>query len=245
MTILTNNQNIKKNIQSNARNIRYSLLNNYCKNKKIKFILTAHHKDDQIETFLIRLSRGSGIQGLSSMSKIRKLENNIKLFRPLLNENKADLVVLAKGVFKKVFKDPSNKDRKFLRTKIRKLITQLDNSGINKNQIITSINNLASTRDTLNSYFLKTLKNCVFKKKDKIHIKFENLILETEEIQFKILSSQIKLISSKYYPPRAKKVLSLIKRIRLRKTAKSTLGGCLITKSGKELIICRERGKRT
>ena len=91
LTILTNNQNIKKNIQSNARNIRYSLLNNYCKNKKIKFILTAHHKDDQIETFLIRLSRGSGIQGLSSMSKIRKLENNIKLFRPLLNENKADL----------------------------------------------------------------------------------------------------------------------------------------------------------
>ena len=244
LTVLTNNKKIEKNIQSNARNVRYKLLSNYCRNKKIKYILTGHHRDDQIETFLIRLSRGSGIQGLSSMSKITKLEKDIRLFRPLLSENKTDLVILAKVFFKKIFKDPSNKNEKYLRTKIRRLIEQFDKSGINKNQIISSINNLASTRDTLNTFLLRAVKNCVLKKKGKIHIKFEKLLLETEEIQFKIISSQIRAISSKYYPPRAKKVLNLLKRIRLKKVEKSTLGGCLVTRSGKELIISKEKTKK-
>jgi len=244
LTILTNKRKIEKNIQSNARNIRYELLRNYCKNKKVKFILTGHHRDDQIETFLIRLSRGSGVQGLSSMSKMTKLENNVKLFRPLLNEKKSDLISLSKVFFKKIFKDPSNDNQKYLRSKIRKLIEQFDKSGINKNQIISSINNLASTRDTLNSYMLKALKNCVVKKKGKSHINFEKLIIESEEIQFKIISSQLRTISSKYYPPRAKKVLNLLQRIRLKKIAKSTLGGCLIIRSGKELIISKEKVKK-
>ena len=244
LTILTNKKKIYKNIQSNARDIRYRLLLNYCKNKKIKFILTGHHSDDQIETFLIRLSRGSGIQGLSSMSKITKLKNNVKLFRPLLSEKKTDLIIIAKAFFKKIFKDPSNDNQKYLRSKIRKLIKQFDKSGINKDRIISSINNLASTRDTLNSYMLKTLKNCVVKKKGKAHIKFEKLILESEEVQLKIISSQIRAISSNYYPPRAKKVLNMLKRIRSKKTGKSTLGGCLILKSGKELIISRELVKK-
>ena len=56
--------------------------------RKLRCILTAHHKDDQIETFLIRLSRGSGVQGLSAMNTTFRLNNNINIFRPFLSENK-------------------------------------------------------------------------------------------------------------------------------------------------------------
>ena len=66
-------------------------MNKECKKKKIKFILTGHHKDDQIETFLIRLSRGSGVQGLSAMSALSYSENKIKIFRPFLSERKKNL----------------------------------------------------------------------------------------------------------------------------------------------------------
>ena len=66
LNILENKKIIKKNIQSNARKIRYDLLAKYCLKKDIKTIITAHHLDDQVETFLIRLSRGSGLTGLSS-----------------------------------------------------------------------------------------------------------------------------------------------------------------------------------
>ena len=88
LTILKNVEKINKNIQSNARIVRYKLLLDFCKKHKINFILTGHHRDDQIETFLIRLSRGSGIQGLSSMKKVSNLNNKTKLIRPLLDEKK-------------------------------------------------------------------------------------------------------------------------------------------------------------
>ena len=96
LKILKNKKKINKNVQSHAREIRYQLLLNFCKKHKIKFIMTGHHRDDQIETFLIRLSRGSGIQGLSSMSKVSSLSKTTKLFRPLLDEKKTDLAFLAK-----------------------------------------------------------------------------------------------------------------------------------------------------
>ena len=89
LKVITNKKKkIVNNIQHNARKTRYSLLSAECKKKKIRTILTGHHKDDQIETFWLRLSRGSGIQGLSSMSTITALDNKIKLFRPLLSEEK-------------------------------------------------------------------------------------------------------------------------------------------------------------
>ena len=244
LIILVNKNKIDKNIQSNARDVRYKLLVDYCKNKKIKFILTGHHRDDQIETFLIRLSRGSGIQGLSSMNKVTKLKNNIKLFRPLLNEKKIDLTILAKFFFGRVFKDPSNQNHKYLRTKIRRLLKQFEKGGIEKDKIISSINNLASTRDTLNTYIFNTLKNCTLKKKNKVYIDYEKLLLESKEIQLKVISSQIKVVSSSYYPPRAKKVINLLKKIKTRKSLKFTLGGCVLLKSGNELIISRETVKK-
>ena len=70
LIVKKNKKEITKNIHSNAREIRYEIMKNFCLQKKIKYILTAHHSEDQIETFLIRLSRGSGVQGLSSMKTV-------------------------------------------------------------------------------------------------------------------------------------------------------------------------------
>ena len=81
----------QNNIQKNARNIRYSLISNYCLKKNIKYLITAHHNDDQIENFFIRLLRGSGLTGLSSMSVNTKYSNHLKIIRPFLNLNKTDL----------------------------------------------------------------------------------------------------------------------------------------------------------
>ena len=53
------------NTLSKARTLRYEALSKYCNKKKIKFLLTAHHLDDEIENFLMRLIRGSGVKGLS------------------------------------------------------------------------------------------------------------------------------------------------------------------------------------
>ena len=61
-----------KNIQAIARDKRYSLLINQCKKKNIKYLLLGHHLNDVLENFLIRIVRGSGLNGLISFNKISK-----------------------------------------------------------------------------------------------------------------------------------------------------------------------------
>ena len=245
LIILKNKKKINKNIQSQARKIRYELLLTYCKKNKIKFIMTGHHRDDQIETFLIRLSRGSGVQGLSSMNKMTKLNNRTMLFRPLLNTNKEDLVFLAKKYYGKIFKDPSNINQKYLRTNIRNLIRQFEKNGIKRDRIINSINNLAATRDTLNDYIKSIEKKCLTKKKNTILITLKIFLLEKKDIQLKIISNSLKYISKNYYPPRAKKILNLMNRIKLEKEIQATLGGCIINKRQNNLIISKEELKKS
>ena len=67
--------------------------------------MTAHHFNDQIETFLIRLARGSGVQGLSSMQMINKSNKKVKLVRPLLEIKKNELKFIAKKIFNNYLKE--------------------------------------------------------------------------------------------------------------------------------------------
>ena len=244
LTILKNKEKINKNIQGQARDLRYKLLLNFCKKKKIKFILTGHHRDDQIETFLIRLSRGSGIQGLSSMKKVSNMQNKTKLIRPLLDEKKLDLTVIAKQYFGKFFKDPSNTNKKYLRTRIRTLVKEFEKNGIKHERIISSINNLGVTRDTLNTYISRVEKSCVKKKKKEIIVNLDNFSLENNEIQLKVFSNCIKNFSKKYYPPRAKKIINFLNKVKSDRNLKVTLGGCIIHKIDNNLVIYKEELKK-
>jgi|TARA_B110000211_G_scaffold126357_1_gene145445 tRNA(Ile)-lysidine synthase len=240
LNVIRNDRKINTNIQAKAREVRYRLLSKFCFTKDLKYILTAHHSDDQIETFLIRLSRGSGVQGLSSMKMITKTNMNLRIVRPLLNIKKKELVYLAKKTFGKIFYDPSNRNIKYLRTKIRKLKKSFEKSGIHHDQIIKSINNLASSNTTLNNYIDKIYKINVKKENKNICIDLKNLFLETNEIQIKIISKSIKNFSNSYYPPRSKKILNLINELKAKKQKKFTLGGCIIERSNKSIIIKKE-----
>ena len=240
LKIIKNRQKINNNVQAEARKVRYELLSNFCLKNKIKFILTAHHRDDQVETFLIRLSRGSGIQGLSSMDRVVKLNSKVSIFRPLLDLKKEDLISISKSYFDRVVKDPSNDDNKYLRTKIRGLVKHFEKSGIDLDRVHHSIKNLAASRDILNSYIKSVEKKCVLKKRNQILINLDSFSKEKQEIQLKILGNCIKQTSKAYYPPRAKKVIKLLENIRSKSILKATLGNCLIEKKEKNLIIRKE-----
>jgi len=244
LRILINKKIIDKNIQKNARDIRYNLLNKFCQKYKINYILTGHHSDDQIETFLIRLSRGSGVQGLSSMSKETKLKNRQLLIRPLLDIKKTKLINIAKNSFETFLKDPSNTNERYLRTKIRKLKKLFEKNGISHNQIIRSINNLASTKKTINLIITKFFKEHIEIKNSMAMIKVKFFLLEAEELRLKILSNILKKMSNTYYQPRSIKVFNLLERIKKHDKFRSTLGGCIIEKSGGILCIYKEKVKR-
>ena len=239
--ICSNKKRIERNIQGKARNIRYELLSKYCLEKKINAILTAHNLEDQVETFFIRLSRGSGLTGLSAMKVESKLTRNILLLRPLLNTKKNLLIKITKNVFGKYFKDPTNNNTKYLRTKIRSLKKSLSKSGIHYDQILKSINNLASSQATLDGYFKETCKQTLVKKKGLSVINLKKFDTLNSEVKMQLINISIKNLKNNYYNLRSKKVLNLIENIKKKGFVKSTLGGCLFIKKGDKLSIKIEK----
>ena len=230
LEVINNKKKITKNIQGEARKIRYDNLINFCKKKNIKTIITAHNLEDQVETFFIRLSRGSGLTGLSSMKTHTKINKDINLYRPLLGIKKKYLIKISKIMFKKYFKDPSNLDKKYLRSKIRNLKHPLKKSGIEYDQIIRSIKNLAASKATIDEYVKKLLKEIVTKSGNELIIDLKKFKSINHDIKISIINYAIKKIKKNYYNPRSKKVINLIKNIESKNFKKSTLGGCVFSK---------------
>ena len=112
----------KGNIEARARAGRYEALADLCEEYGIEDLLLAHHQNDQAETVLLQLMRGSGVAGLSGMPQARRLAANqhLTLWRPLLNQSKKELEAYAKEHKLKWIEDPSNQDRKYRRNAIRK-----------------------------------------------------------------------------------------------------------------------------
>nr|CAH7767312.1 unnamed protein product [Callosobruchus chinensis] len=96
-------QNIKGNIQLQARKARYKLLEEWCKNNNVKCLLVAHHKDDQAETFLLRLERGSGVDGLSSMD----YKSFLNEFLTRLEDNDIENITIRNQSIEGKFRDGS------------------------------------------------------------------------------------------------------------------------------------------
>ena len=235
LNIINNKKKITKNIQGEARKIRYDILINFCKKKKINTIITGHNLEDQVETFFIRLSRGSGLTGLSSMRTLSRLKQGLYLYRPLLETKKKYLVKISKKIFKKYFKDPSNFNKKYLRTKIRNLKSPLKKSGIEYDQIVRSIKNLDSSRITIDEYVKKTIKEIVTKSGNEVLIDLTKFKKMNYDIKISVINDAIKKIKKNYYNPRSKKVINLIKNVENKKFVKSTLGGCVFSKK-KDLL---------
>jgi tRNA(Ile)-lysidine synthase len=227
LKVILNKKKITRNIQGQARNTRYKILSDYCKKNKIRTLLTAHNLEDQVETFFIRLSRGSGLKGLSAMKLLTRLNNNINLYRPLLDIKKKFLIKISKNIFGKYFKDPSNKNYKYLRTKVRNLKKPLEKSGIEYEQIIKSINNLALSEATLDGYFKKIFQDIIKKKSKEILIDLKKFKELNKEVKIAVINESIKRLKKNYYNLRSKKVANLIKTIEKSRFKRTTLGGCI------------------
>jgi len=133
-----------------AREARYALLADAARKSGASCILTAHTRDDQVETFMMRLSRGSGLAGLASMSRYA-FRDDLVIVRPLLNVPKARLIatlVRAKIAFAD---DPTNRDTTFTRPRWRQLLPQLAEEGIDPRNIERLVLRLARANAALDA----------------------------------------------------------------------------------------------
>ena len=105
---------ISGNVQSAARRVRYALLEAWRSEQGLDWVLTAHHADDQVETLLMRLNRGSGVGGLAGIRAV-----NGRVLRPLLDWRRDELEAIVVEAGMDAVADPSNRDPKFDRARLR------------------------------------------------------------------------------------------------------------------------------
>ena len=126
-------------LQEAARVARYRLLAEAARKAKASHLLTAHTRDDQAETVLIRMSRGSGIAGLAAMVRVSAVpgdgEGQIRLVRPLLGISKARLVATLRAAKIPFADDPSNRDPRFTRARLRGLMGELAREGLDSRRL--------------------------------------------------------------------------------------------------------------
>lgn len=126
-------------LQQAARTARYRLLAAAAREAKAMHILTAHTLDDQAETVLIRMSRGSGVTGLGAMTRMSSLPvqgaGQIKLVRPLLEIPKSRLIATLRVANVGFADDPSNRDPRFTRARLRGLMPELAREGLDAGRL--------------------------------------------------------------------------------------------------------------
>jgi tRNA(Ile)-lysidine synthase len=114
-------------IQERARTARYRLLGEWAQDRGIRALLTAHHIDDQAETFLMRLARGAGVRGLGAMRPVVNTPGAaVALVRPLLGWRRTELEQICADAGVAPATDPSNEDEQFERVRMRKALADID-----------------------------------------------------------------------------------------------------------------------
>ena len=229
-----------KNIQSQARKKRYNLLFSKCKKLKISNLVVGHHLDDLFENFFIRMIRGSGLKGLVSLEKNTKIAS-INLIRPLLDFEKKDLEFISKYVFNFFVNDPSNKNIKFKRIKIRNIISEFKNNGLDKDKLFLTLKNLKKSNQALTFYIEQNKKlNSFLSKNNRELILNKFFFNHPYEVVFRSLSDSLKIIGNKYNFTRGKKIDLILEKIKKNTLKKETLAGCVIKKVNQTVIITKE-----
>lgn len=234
------------NLQAEARGARYALLENWCYGHGIKYLLTAHHMNDQAETFLLRLARGSGVYGLAAMEA--KSEGfsyqDVTLIRPLLGVPKVSLEAYLQNQNIDWIEDPSNINDRYDRVKVRNFLTDPVVDGFTVNRLAATADRLARARKALSFYEEKWVTEFVrFDKYGCASFPVDALSGAPEEIILHALADLIRRISGSDYPPRFEKLYRLYEKLCDDGFSGSSLMGALIQKVDNDILIMREVGK--
>ena len=227
-----------RNIQEAARKTRYRLLADYCKTHHIPYLLVAHHLEDQAETFLLRLARGSGVDGLSAMSALTSLYG-IQIVRPLLDIPKTELLAYLKACKQPYISDPSNENTAYDRVKMRSLLPMLAKAGLTPERIALAAKNMARARKHLESETSDFLdRACDFFPEGYALL---HALPESEEIALRALAKLLMAISGSETKPRLEELERLYNAIKNPAFKAATLGGAVFSLHKKSVLIYREQ----
>lgn len=232
-TLLWAGKKPTSNVQAAARDARYSLLTDWCKRARMQILLVAHHREDVAETFLLRLARGSGVDGLSAMQP-RTENHGIQIIRPLLDVPKARLVATLKKNGQAWIEDPGNISDDFTRARMRKLMPLLAKEGLTAERLSATAQHMARARAALELATQALLSECCVLQETQVKIHMLPFLAVPEELGLRALAGLIKKVGGKPYPPRFDDIKRLYAHFQSPHPKARTLGGCLFSPSLKK-----------
>jgi tRNA(Ile)-lysidine synthase len=227
------------NLAAKARAARYRLLTGWCRANGVLHLLVAHQLEDQAETVLLRLARGSGIVGLAGMAPVAELAD-VRLLRPLLDVPRDRLRATLEAAGQAWVEDPTNLDTAYARVRARNALAEA--TGVSPRAIADTAARLRRSRAALERSRARFLARHAW-----IHpagfARLDAAALQTVplEIALRSLATLLRCIGGADYPPRFERLERLYREIVAGTMPKSrTLGGCLIVRERAGLIVARE-----
>jgi tRNA(Ile)-lysidine synthase len=228
-------------VHEKAREARYALLLEACRRVGAGDLLLAHHADDQAETILMRLAKGSGIDGLAGIPS-QNTREGIRLLRPFLSLPKERLLATCDAAHVAYVADSSNASEKYARGRLRKILPLLEEEGLTVDSLLKLGARATSAKDALDSA-AKEFMVLAAKTEDGGSLRLDRAALRTvpREIALRALSAGLRYVHPTSYPPEHAALSSLLDVI-LGAEGESTrtLYGCLASVAEKGITLLRE-----
>lgn len=221
------------NLQDAARTARLTLLADWAKTHGCSAVALGHTRDDQAETLLLRLARGSGVEGLAAMAP-RDQHHGAIWLRPLLEMGRQDLrnYLRARGVA--WIDDPSNDNTAFDRIKARQALAALAPLGLDADGLVATAQRLRGARDSLHWAAQRAAQDVA--QLDRGDIVFDAAALDAlpPDMVQRLVASALCHVASQPYRPRLDSLRAALAQ------DKATLHGCLMTRARGQVRITRE-----
>ena len=223
------------NVQAKARGVRYSALAAWATRRGLAALATGHHADDQAETLIMRLNRGSGVAGLAGVRARGTVPGgDLPLLRPLLGWRHAELVGLVVGAGLHAADDPSNRNPRFDRARLRRLLAQ--SPWLDIPALAASASHLAEADDALSWAADREWDEAVTVGPSEVTYRQREA---PRAIRLRVIMRAIELLGGS---PRGGNLGLLLRRLQAGKDA--TLAGVVVRVEGKDWTFRKEPPRR-
>jgi tRNA(Ile)-lysidine synthase len=225
-------------VEAAAREARYRLMGNWCRGHGINCLYVAHSRDDQAETFLLRLMRGSGVDGLAAMTVVAPFPaancENLRLARPLLSVSRSSLRSYLAARGEGWFEDDMNADPRFARARLRKDWPFLEKLGFSAERVAAAARHLGRARAALDQAGTDLLVRACRWQGEQVFLDTRAMAAAPEEIALRALARVLMDVSGRFYRPRFERLERLAAAVRSNDVRGGrTLHGCCIGPASK------------
>jgi tRNA(Ile)-lysidine synthase len=247
----------KSDIEALAREARYRLMGEWLKKRGAQALYVGHTLNDQAETFLLRLGRGSGLDGLSAMRTLAPFPvpgfEDLQLVRPLLGIDRLSLRALLRERGQDWLDDPMNSETRFARRRIRAVMPVFEAAGLSLRRIADAAAHLARARQSLEVVTEAVLERAVRLDGSRVLLDARALARAPREVGLRALAALLMAVSGEPYRPRFERLERLFDRLKEgRLGGGATLHGCQLRPAPQQaqafgpetLVLTKETSRR-